>query len=190
VPRHQALIPVDCFSSPGRIAQRMLLHYRQSSAYRLYHLEPVEVHTACAHSEPPARRSPRSRAALAQLASLQVCPSILVGTANSAAYGCPTRLSAQSKNRAMPFTPMLGIVGAVFALAYTPGPEKKPWDMLMGYPMLLGRMDTEGVMLANFGGATACGGVGGYALASHVGVRFYHHNLPSGSCHTGVDSSR
>lgn len=77
---------------------------------------------------------------------------------------------------------MLGIVGAVFALGYTPGPEKKPWDTLMGYPTVYGRMDTKGVMLANFGGASGCGGVGAYALASHHAVR------PLGSCHTGADS--
>jgi hypothetical protein len=36
--------------------------------------------------------------------------------------------------------------------------------MLMGYPLLLGRSDFEGVTLAQFGGASACSGIGAYAL--------------------------
>ena len=90
-----------------------------------------------------------------------------VAAADAARSGCPTRLSKQSHNQRKPFAPSRGIVGAVFALSYAPGPEKKPWDKLMGYPTVHGRMDTENVVLANFGGSAACGGVGAYALSSH-----------------------
>lgn len=90
-----------------------------------------------------------------------------VADKDAATHGCPTRLSKQSFNKASPFSPALGLIGAVFALAYAPGPEKKPWDKVMGYPMVHGRMDVHNVHLANFGGDGACGGVGAYALASH-----------------------
>lgn len=89
----------------------------------------------------------------------------------AAKSGCPTQLSRQSFNQRSPFSPALGLVGAVFALSFSPGPEKKPWDKLMGYPTVHGRMDVRNVHLANFDGAAACGGVGAYALASHKKVR-------------------
>ncbi len=46
--------------------------------------------------------------------------------------GCPPVLSRQSYNQASPFGESYGFLGATFAQAFTPGPEKKPWDGLMG----------------------------------------------------------
>lgn len=82
--------------------------------------------------------------------------------------GCHPYLSTKSYNQLAPYTSSLGLVGANFALSYTPGPEHKPWDGLMGYPIVYGRTVVSGVTFADFGGDAACGGVGAYAITSHA----------------------
>ncbi|KAG2496270.1 hypothetical protein HYH03_005503 [Edaphochlamys debaryana] len=95
------------------------------------------------------------------------------------AAGCHPKLSRQSYNKATPFTPAVGIQSAMFALAYTPGPEKKPYDKPMGYATVHGRFDFSGLTMADFAGANGCGGVGSYALANHPEApeAFYPHEF-------------
>lgn len=50
--------------------------------------------------------------------------------------GCHKKLSRQSYNQATPFTPAVGLQSAMFALQFTVGPEKKPWDKPMGYSVV------------------------------------------------------
>ena len=87
-------------------------------------------------------------------------------------YACPCHehLSKQSYLRNMAAEPgaSVGAIGAVFALAFTPGPEQKPWDGLKGYNIVHGKTDFVNATFANFGGAAteACP-VSAYALANH-----------------------
>lgn len=88
----------------------------------------------------------------------------------TAASGCPSRPSGQSKNKRSPFRRSVGLTPAVFALGFSPGPEPKPWDNIMGYPRVFGRTDVNNVEFSNYGGAAACGGAGSYAIHSHPAV--------------------
>jgi hypothetical protein len=51
--------------------------------------------------------------------------------------GCHQALSRQSYNKALPYGPAIGLQSSLFAIEFTSGPEKKPWDNVMGYPMVL-----------------------------------------------------
>ncbi|KAG1658047.1 hypothetical protein FOA52_004206 [Chlamydomonas sp. UWO 241] len=79
--------------------------------------------------------------------------------------GCPAKVAPTSYNRRSPFSAACGLVQANFALAFTPGPPRYPWDGLKGYPTLLGIARHVNVTFADFPGA-ACGS-GAYALANH-----------------------
>ena len=98
--------------------------------------------------------------------------------------GCHKKLSRQSYNKVAPFTPALGIKGSMFAMAFTPGPEKKPWDKMMGYAMVHGKFSVSGVTIADFLGPAGCGGSGAgtFALANHpeapdVDHPFFFNNM-------------
>lgn len=82
--------------------------------------------------------------------------------------GCHPNPSPVSYNRAMPFTASVGLVSASFAQKWSPGPDVKPWDAQMGYPMVHGRMDLNNVTFADFYGSGGCGGAfQTYAMANH-----------------------
>ncbi|KAG2491954.1 hypothetical protein HYH03_009686 [Edaphochlamys debaryana] len=91
--------------------------------------------------------------------------------------GCHPKLSSQSYNKAMPFTPAIGLQSAQFAVAFTPGPELKAYDKPKGYSMVHGVFNVSGLTLADFLGPVGCGGVGSYALANHPDApeAFYPH---------------
>eukprot|EP00798_Chlamydomonas_sp_ICE-L_P004619 gene4619-14814_t len=71
--------------------------------------------------------------------------------------GCHPKLSSKSYNRFGAFTPSVGFVGATFAQGYATGPEKKPYDALMGYPTVGGIVKVNGTTFAEFKGATGTG---------------------------------
>lgn len=82
--------------------------------------------------------------------------------------GCHLKLSSQSYNKLSSlYTPAMGIVSSTFAMAFTAGPEKKPWDGIKGFPTIHGLMNVTGTTLADFAGASGCLG-GGFALSSHM----------------------
>ena len=64
--------------------------------------------------------------------------------------GCAPKLTPHSYNKMSPFTPALGLLSSTFAIKFTPGPDKYPWDGLKGYPTLLGRARHYGVTFADF----------------------------------------
>jgi hypothetical protein len=103
---------------------------------------------------------------LADPASVQLEGALLVGEseadvcgmcARSSDAGCHQNLSRQSYNRATPFGPSIGLQSSLFALEFTSGPEKKPWDHVMGYATVLGAMHVSNVTFASFKGAAGCG---------------------------------
>eukprot|EP00967_Tisochrysis_lutea_P052333 scaffold64824_cov20-Tisochrysis_lutea.AAC.1 len=59
--------------------------------------------------------------------------------------------------QASPFGASIGLVHGVFALAYTPGPETKPWDELMGYPTVSGITKVKSTTFADHKGSSGCG---------------------------------
>jgi hypothetical protein len=103
---------------------------------------------------------------LAEPASVELAGALLVGQseadvcamcARSADPGCHQRLSGRSYNRAAPFSASLGLQSSVFATEFTSGPEKKAWDHVMGYAMVLGAMRVTNATFASFRGAAGCG---------------------------------
>lgn len=60
-------------------------------------------------------------------------------------------------------------MSATFGLGYTPGPEKKPWDGIMGYPTIHGRMDVMNSSFVNFDGLNECG-------AENIAITNYEKN--------------
>lgn len=50
--------------------------------------------------------------------------------------GCPPKFSVQSFNTEQPFSPAVGMQSAQFALTFTPGPERKPYDAPMSYSVI------------------------------------------------------
>ncbi|GFH26704.1 uncharacterized protein HaLaN_24896, partial [Haematococcus lacustris] len=71
--------------------------------------------------------------------------------------GCPSKLSAQSYNQGLPFTPSVGFVAAAFAMVWTIGPERKAWDGQMGYSTVHGASFVTNTTFADFGGSAGCG---------------------------------
>jgi len=66
-------------------------------------------------------------------------------------------LRSQSYNTdSSSYTPAVGLVGALFTLVFTSGPEKKPWDVNMGYPTILGVTRVNNFMFAEFQGEQGC----------------------------------
>lgn len=59
--------------------------------------------------------------------------------------------------QAAPFGPTIGFVGGVFAMEYSPGPETKPWDELMGYQTVKGITRVSNTTFADFKGSSGCG---------------------------------
>ena len=58
-------------------------------------------------------------------------------------------------------------MSATFAMAFTPGPEQKAWDGLMGYPTVLGRARITGTAFEDFFGEDGCGS-GSFAITNHA----------------------
>ena len=79
--------------------------------------------------------------------------------------GCAPKVTRQSYNQVSPFTPARGLVSAAFAIMFTPGPDKKPWDGLMGYPMIQGIARHWNITFADFQGPSCSAGT--YALGNH-----------------------
>ena len=77
--------------------------------------------------------------------------------------GCHPRLSRVSYTEG----PSYGLVSATFAMAFTPGPEQKPWDGLMGYSTVLGRARITGTAFEDFYGEDGCGS-GSFAITNHA----------------------
>ncbi|KAG1667228.1 hypothetical protein FOA52_009793 [Chlamydomonas sp. UWO 241] len=80
--------------------------------------------------------------------------------------GCAMKVARTSYNLNSPFTPSRGLVSSTFALAFTPGPDRYPWDGLKGYATILGIARHRNMTFANFPGSSC--GAGVYALANHV----------------------
>ena len=81
--------------------------------------------------------------------------------------GCHQRLTPQSYNRALPYTPSVGFVAAAFALGFSVGPDGgSTWDAVRGYPTVFGHANITGVTVADFEGASGCGG-GSFAFANN-----------------------
>ncbi len=59
--------------------------------------------------------------------------------------------------QASPFGASIGLVHGVFALAFSPGPEEKPWDELKGYATVKGITHVRGTTFADFKGSDGCG---------------------------------
>lgn len=122
---------------------------------------------------------PLVRGAMTDAHTVEVRDSLFVGRSsdqacamctNNAQPECHQMLSRQSyqQNIAGAPEPVVGAVGAVFALAYTPGPDHKPWDDLKGYNIVQGRTDYYNTTFANFYGATNAACVlPTHALANH-----------------------
>ncbi|KAJ9506879.1 hypothetical protein QJQ45_028160, partial [Haematococcus lacustris] len=72
--------------------------------------------------------------------------------------GCHPNVAPTSYNHNSPFTPSKGFLGSVFALKFTPGPEKYPWDGLKAYETIYGFTRLTGTTLANFYGPGGCDG--------------------------------
>ena len=70
--------------------------------------------------------------------------------------GCAHKVTRQSYNQMSPFTPAMGLLSSAFAIGFTPGPERKAWDQLMGYPLILGIARHSSTTFADF----QVGGVG------------------------------
>ena len=64
-----------------------------------------------------------------------------------------------------PFGASVGLVHAVFAMAFSPGPEPKPWDTLKGYSTVHGMTRVKGTTFADFMGSAGCG-VSGSPMSS------------------------
>ena len=94
--------------------------------------------------------------------SCGVCPSFKQAGDGGEA-GCHSLLSRVSYTSG----PTYGLVSATFAMSFAPGPEHKPWDMLMGYPTVLGRARIKGVTFADFYGEDGCG-EGTFAITNHA----------------------
>lgn len=125
---------------------------------------------------------PLVKGAMVTAHEVTVRNSLFVGHSSEAACGmcvasgdpsCHQSLSPQSyqKDLSSP-EPRVGAVGAVFALAYSPGPDHKPWDSLKGYNIVHGRTTYVDTTFANFGGDADLPGVGAchvqaFALANH-----------------------
>jgi hypothetical protein len=55
-------------------------------------------------------------------------------------------------------------------MGFTPGPEQKPWDGLMGYPTVHGVAYVDGTVIASWqpDDQSGCPGVARYAIANHA----------------------
>jgi len=60
--------------------------------------------------------------------------------------------------QASPFDASIALVHGVFAMAFSPGPEKKPYDKLKGYATVNGITNIVNSTFADFGGSgSGCG---------------------------------
>lgn len=110
--------------------------------------------------------------------------------------GCHPLLSSKSFDKATPFGPSVGLVSPVFALDFTVGPEMKPYDHTHGYQTIFGNTQVSGLTIANFEGASGCGGAPDgsvYAFSNHQNApdaahpMFFKQVGPPGSAVACVD---
>jgi hypothetical protein len=94
-----------------------------------------------------------------------MCPSVQRSTTKDR---CPQKPSSKSYNTGGSGSAIVGVRSAAIVFSFSIGPEQKPYDGVMGYPLVLGRTDLEGITLATFGGASACSGIGAYALVTRA----------------------
>ncbi|GFR40478.1 hypothetical protein Agub_g1045 [Astrephomene gubernaculifera] len=110
----------------------------------------------------------------------QSSPDVCSACATLSDVGCHKKLSLMSYNQDTPFTPAVGLQSAQFNLFFADGPERKPYDMAKGYPLVHGMFNVSGVTLADFYGKDGCGGsaVGTYALSNHqLGYDVFYPHL-------------
>lgn len=81
--------------------------------------------------------------------------------------GCHPSIARTSYNPTSPFTPSTGLLGSVFAMKFTPGPDTYPWDGLKGYALIHGITRVSGATFANFDGPT-CAAMNTYAIGNHA----------------------
>jgi len=64
---------------------------------------------------------------------------------------CHQNLSPKSHNKSGTFAGSTALVNPTFALSFSPGPDQKPYDKLMGYNVVNGSLTVTGTTFANFG---------------------------------------
>lgn len=83
--------------------------------------------------------------------------------------GCHQKIARTSYNAFSPFTPAKGLLGSVFAMKFTPGPETYPWDGLKGYALNLGVTRVTNASFNGFYGKAGCDGtMQTHALGNHA----------------------
>ncbi|GAX81123.1 hypothetical protein CEUSTIGMA_g8557.t1 [Chlamydomonas eustigma] len=87
--------------------------------------------------------------------------------------GCAEKLTPNSYNLVSPFTPAVGLLSSTFALEFTPGPDRYPWDGLKGYPTILGISRQYNLTFADYQGPNCSAGT--YALGNHVNATDAFH---------------
>eukprot|EP00775_Hariotina_reticulata_P007195 gene7195-7409_t len=90
-------------------------------------------------------------------------------TARARDRTCHQKLSRQSYNQDVPYTPAVGLASSTFTLLASPGPEFKPWDTVKGYPTILGATTVHAAVFGGYAGPGACEGShpGAYAIGNH-----------------------
>ncbi|KXZ49223.1 hypothetical protein GPECTOR_22g814 [Gonium pectorale] len=100
----------------------------------------------------------------------QSSDTVCAACASLSDLGCHKSLAPSSYNKAEPFTPAVGLQSAMFALAFSAGPETEAYDKPTMYSAVHGRFDISGVTVADFLGPAGCNGdsgAGSYAFANH-----------------------
>lgn len=84
-------------------------------------------------------------------------------------YICCTNFLPRSCPFRDPTQDTVGIISAAFARSFSPGPDKKPWDSVMGYPIVHGYLNISKTHAFNFAGSSGdfCG-IKSYAMSNNI----------------------